>query len=547
MRVRGQARTHGVHLGQHERTVAHERLGPAPRRPDLVGAMARPGIRPVRGEDVGEVVARLAQVHLERPVVERLRRGDVVEQERRDVPLLAQLAPGVDEVAGGHRMPVAPARVLAQHEEVRQAVGGDVHVLRQLRDDVEVVVDAQEPAEELLDHDRRVARVRVAGRVGVGPDERDLEPGGSLRALAALLARAVEGRVVGLAGARVVERQVAHERDLEERLALARGIVEPAQERARPAVVLDRLVVGVDGPRGVAREQQVACRALRLVGLGEVARERPVERLVRLSEHRLERLADAAVEAAPGRLEQARIRHLLHQPVAEAVLRGGPAAHLHDQVEPHQIRQRRHDLLARQEPLEQRQAEAAADRARDRHDLARARRQPVEPGLQRALHERRHGDLPVGELPAAVAAPQRAALDQVLERLLEEEGVAAGALGEQVRERPRAASPRPAPRRARGSRPPAAAAARSRGSGAGRRRARARPGATTADRGPRGRSARRPAAPRRSARAGPRRARASASRPTGDRRRRCRAAAPRPAAAPPCRPRRTSAAARPRG
>ena len=129
----------------------------------------------MRREHVGEVVARLAQVHLERPVVERLGRGDVVEQERRDVPLLAQLAPGVDEVAGGQRVPVAPAGVLAQHEEVGQAVGRDVHVLRQLGHDVEVVVDAQEAAEELLDHDRRLARVRVAGRVGVGPDERELE------------------------------------------------------------------------------------------------------------------------------------------------------------------------------------------------------------------------------------------------------------------------------------------------------------------------------------------------------------------------------------
>ena len=149
--------------------------GPPPGGADLVRAVPRPRVGPVRGEHVGEVVARLAQVHLERPVVERLGRGDVVEQERRDVPLLAQPAPGVDEVAGRERMPVAPAGVLAQHEEVGQPVGRDVHVLGQLGHDVEVVVDAQEAAEELLDHDRRVARVRVAGRVGVGPHERDLD------------------------------------------------------------------------------------------------------------------------------------------------------------------------------------------------------------------------------------------------------------------------------------------------------------------------------------------------------------------------------------
>ena len=155
--IRRQQRAHLVHLGEHVRPVADERLGPPPGRPDLVRAVARPRIGPVRREHVGEVVARLAQVHLERPVVERLGRLDVVQQERRDVSLLAQLAPGVDEVLGRERVPIAPAGVLAQHEQVREAVGRDVHVLRQLGHDVEVVVDAQEAAEQLLDHDRGVA------------------------------------------------------------------------------------------------------------------------------------------------------------------------------------------------------------------------------------------------------------------------------------------------------------------------------------------------------------------------------------------------------
>ena len=44
---------------------------------------------------------------------------------------------------------------------------------------------------------------------------------------------------------------------------------------------------------------------------------------------------------------------------------------------------------------------------------------------------------PSVELPRAVAPPQRAALDQILQRLLEEERVAAGALGEQIGERAR--------------------------------------------------------------------------------------------------------------
>ena len=92
-------------------------------------------------------------------------------------PSSRSLRQAYDEIARGQRVPVAPAGVLAQHEEVGQAVGRDVHVLRQLRHDVEVVVDAQQAAEELLDHDRRLARVGVAGRVGIGPDERELELG----------------------------------------------------------------------------------------------------------------------------------------------------------------------------------------------------------------------------------------------------------------------------------------------------------------------------------------------------------------------------------
>ena len=230
---------------------------------------------------------------------------------------------------------------------------------------------------------------------------------------------------------------MADERDLEERVALAPGIVQAPQEGARAAVVLDRLVVGVHGPRRVAGEQRVARRALGLVGLGEVVRQRPVDGVARIAVERLDGLADAPVQGAPGGLQQAVVGHFLHQAVAEAILRRGTPADLDDQVEPHQVRERRHDLVVRQQALEQRQPEAAADRARDGDDLARARRQAVEPRLQCALHERRHGDLTVGELPHAVAAAQRAALDQILERFLEEERVPARALGQQIGERSR--------------------------------------------------------------------------------------------------------------
>jgi hypothetical protein len=173
----------------------------------------------------------------------------------------------------------------------------------------------------------------------------------------------------------------------------------------------------------------------RLAGLGEVPRERAVHLVPRLAVDRLQRLADAAVEAAAGGLQQAAVRHLLHQPVAEPVLRRRAAAQLDDQVEPHQLRQRRHHLLARQQPLEQRQAEAAADRTGDGHHLAGARRQAVEARLQRPLDHRRDHDLTVRavEDPAVAVLPaQGAALDQVLQRLLQEEGVAAGALGQRL-------------------------------------------------------------------------------------------------------------------
>ena len=227
---------------------------------------------------------------------------------------------------------------------------------------------------------------------------------------------------------------MAHERDLEERVPLAARIVQPPQERARAAVVLDRLVVGVDGARRVAREQRVARRALGLVGLGEVVGEWSVDGVAGVAVQRLDGLADAPVQGAPGRIEQAVVGDLLHEPVPEAVLRRRSPADLDDQVEPHQVRERRHHLVVRQQALEQGQPEAAPDGARHRDDLARAHRQAVEPRLQGALDERRHGDLAVGELPHALAAAQSTALDQILQRLLEEEGVAARALGQQVGE-----------------------------------------------------------------------------------------------------------------
>ena len=63
------------------------------------------------------------------------------------------------------------------------------------------------------------------------------------------------------------------ERHLEERVAGAPLVADPGEEVARLPVVLERLLVGVEGPRRVARLQQVVDRLLRLVGLAEVPGE----------------------------------------------------------------------------------------------------------------------------------------------------------------------------------------------------------------------------------------------------------------------------------
>ena len=94
-------------------------------------------------------------------------------------------------------------------------------------------------------------------------------------------------------------------------------------------------------------------------------------------------------------------------------------------------------MLVGDDLLEERQPERPPDDRGDVQDLARRRVEAVEAGLERALDERRDRQLvgAHGERPAPVLAPERAALDQVPERLLEEEGVAARALGQELGDR----------------------------------------------------------------------------------------------------------------
>ena len=131
----------------------------------------------------------------------------------------------------------------------------------------------------------------------------------------------------------------------------------------------------------------------------------------------LERRADDPVQVLPPLFEQARVRGLADEPVTEAVLRRRPAPLLDDEVEPLQLRERRTQVLGRDEPLEQRLAEAPSDDGRDRRHLAHVGREAGEPRLQRLLDRGRHR--------CGVAA-----LDRVARRLLEEERIAARTLGE---------------------------------------------------------------------------------------------------------------------
>jgi hypothetical protein len=84
--------------------------------------------------------------------------------------------------------------------------------------------------------------------------------------------------------------------------------------------------------------------------------------------------------------------------------------------------------------LEERHPEGAPDHGRDTEDISCGGIEPVEPCLQRLLD--RCGNRKLlntdRELEVTVRSPQGAALEQVAERLLEEEGIAAGPLAKEL-------------------------------------------------------------------------------------------------------------------
>src|SRR5438128_646625 len=89
-------------------------------------------------------------------------------------------------------------------------------------------------------------------------------------------------------------------------------------------------------------------------------------------------------------LQQARVRRLLDEAVAEPILACRASALLDDQVEPLELGQCRPQPLAWHEPLEQRHSEAASDDGGERRDLAHVGRETVESRLQGLLE--RGGD-----------------------------------------------------------------------------------------------------------------------------------------------------------
>ena len=84
----------------------------------------------------------------------------------------------------------------------------------------------------------------------------------------------------------------------------------------------------------------------------------------------LERRADHPVEIAAARVQEAAIGRLVHEPVAEAVLGGRPAALFDDEVEPLELRERwaqslrRHELLQQAAPNVRPTTEASAATSR---------------------------------------------------------------------------------------------------------------------------------------------------------------------------------------
>ena len=156
---------------------------------------------------------------------------------------------------------------------------------------------------------------------------------------------------------------------------------------------------------------------------------------------RLDRRHDARVHAAPPRLRQTAVHHLVRERVREGVFQLGEEIGLVQKLRRLQPRQARRQRLLGQPGNVAHQRERDID-ADDRRHLQQVRlrgRQPIDPRGQHRLHRRRDLKRP-GALRRVIVpalAPQDPGLDQRPHALLQEEGVAVGPLDQQARERRR--------------------------------------------------------------------------------------------------------------
>jgi hypothetical protein len=261
-----------IDLRDRERPVADDVLGLSPVVFELHELVSRPRKGPRPGQDVREVAARLPESNLQALVLVGHGGDHVLDDERGGGLLLAHGLPGRNEVVGRHRLAVAPPGVRTESKPVLEPVVGNAETLGKIGHHVERAVQLDEPAEEEIDKLDIVLDVCVPGSEVSDRRTHRLDSLTRLE-LARRVGRTCEGILVGPLRLLEVEGQVMGERDLEERLSCASVISETVEELERASVVLERLVVGVERPGGVARLEQVVGRAPRLVRLAEVVPE----------------------------------------------------------------------------------------------------------------------------------------------------------------------------------------------------------------------------------------------------------------------------------
>ena len=365
-------------------------------------------------------------------VVDRGDRLHVTQQRRPEQPAGDDPLVGEDVVPRRDGRAVVPARRGTQAEAVDPAIRRDRHPDGSVHDSAALGGCAQQTGEEVPRHPGGAVEGGDPRDEAVRLEHRDLDRLGRLGARREIL-REVEGLSPGGVGPDEVEGLVPCEGQPQQCAAGPRVVVQLPLERQGPLVVLERLDVGIHAPRGVPCLDQVARRTCGVPGLRPVVTEQ-AEVVVAVADEWFEQLGGPSVKSAALVLEQTGVGHLLHEPMPEPVLGGGAAAGLGDEVSSLQLGQRSGEGGATQQVLEEGTRELATDHGGGGDHSPGVGGEPVEPGLDRLLDRPRDGGA-VERPDQAVAVPvpvQPASLDQVVERLLEEERVPAGPPGQQV-------------------------------------------------------------------------------------------------------------------